>query len=144
MFFHLLLFSGNQSKNSGTNPLLTLINVFGCQNMRSFFFLLPYFRKVDLGSRGYLKSLKVKFFSCLTIFFDWLKKQNSKKDSELPLNHYSTVYFRCYFNLVFTTHEAGLLCCVQMKAQILEPVNWLWGNWPVAEEIKIWTGIFIL
>ena len=52
-----------------------------------------------------------------------MKKQNSKKDSDLPLNHYITVNFRCYFKLVSTTHEAGLLRCAQMKAQILEPVN---------------------
>ena len=35
-----------------------------------------------------------------------MKKQKSKKDSDLPLNHYITVNFRCYLNLVFTTHEA--------------------------------------
>ena len=32
-----------------------------------------------------------------------MKKQNSKKDSDLPLNHYITVNFRCYLNLVFDT-----------------------------------------
>ena len=69
-FFICFCFQTISQKNSGTNPLLPLINVFGCQNMRSFFFLLPCFCKVDLGSRGYLKSLKVKFLSCLTIFFD--------------------------------------------------------------------------
>ena len=58
-----------------------------------------------------------------------MKKQNLKKDSDLPLNNDITVNFRCYFNLVSTTHEACPLCCAQMKAQILEPVNWLWYNW---------------
>ena len=52
-----------------------------------------------------------------------MKKQNSKKDSDLLLNHYITVNFKCYFNLVSVTHETHLLCSVQMKAQILEPVN---------------------
>ena len=31
-----------------------------------------------------------------------MKKQNSKKYSDLPLNHYIAVNFRCYFNLVST------------------------------------------
>ena len=52
-----------------------------------------------------------------------MKKQNLKKDSNLLLNNDITVNFRCYFNLVSTTHEACPLCCAQMKAQILEPVN---------------------
>ena len=52
-----------------------------------------------------------------------MKKQNSKKDSDLLLNHYITVNFKCYFNLVSTTHETHLLFSVQMKAEILEPVN---------------------
>ena len=52
-----------------------------------------------------------------------MKKQNSKKDSHLLLNHYITVNSKCYFNLVSTTHETHLLCSVQMKAQSLEPVN---------------------
>ena len=52
-----------------------------------------------------------------------MKKQISKKDSHLLLNHYITVNFKCYFNLVSTTHETHLLCSVQMKAQSLQPVN---------------------
>lgn len=52
-----------------------------------------------------------------------MKKQISKKDSHLLLNHYITVNFKCYFNLVSTTHETHLLCSVQMKAQSLELVN---------------------
>ena len=58
-----------------------------------------------------------------------MKKQNFNKHSDLPLNHYITVDFRRYFNMVSTTHEAGSLCCAQMKAHILEPVNWLLYNW---------------
>ena len=52
-----------------------------------------------------------------------MKKQNFNKHSDLPLNHYITVDFRRYFNMASTTHEAGSLCCAQMKAHILEPVN---------------------
>ena len=52
-----------------------------------------------------------------------MKKQYLKKHSDLPLNHYITVNSRCYFNLVSTTHELGPVCCAQMKAHILEPVN---------------------
>ena len=52
-----------------------------------------------------------------------MKKQNLKKDSHLPLNNDIAVNFRCYFNLVSTTHGACLLCCAQMKAQIFEPAN---------------------
>ena len=52
-----------------------------------------------------------------------MKKQYFKKHLDLPLNHYITVNFRCYFNLDSTTHEAGPLCYAQMKAHILEPVN---------------------
>ena len=47
-----------------------------------------------------------------------MKKQNLKKDSDLPLNNDITVNFRCYFNFVSTTNEACPLCCTQMKAQI--------------------------
>ena len=57
-----------------------------------------------------------------------MKKQYFKKHLDLPLNHYITVNFRCYFNLDSTTHEAGPLCCAQMKAHILESVNWLLYN----------------
>ena len=56
-----------------------------------------------------------------------MKKQNLKKDSHLPLNNDIAVNFRCYFNLVSTTHGACLLGCAQMKAQIFEPANWLWA-----------------
>ena len=52
-----------------------------------------------------------------------MKKQNLKKDSNLPLNHDITVNFRSCFNLVSTSHEACPLCRAQMKEQILEPVN---------------------
>ena len=52
-----------------------------------------------------------------------MEKQNSKKDSDLPLNHYITVNFRSYFNLVSMTHEIRPPCCSQMKAQTFELVN---------------------
>ena len=52
-----------------------------------------------------------------------MKKQNLKKDSELPLNNGNIVNFRCHFNLVSTIHESCPLCCAQMKVQVLEPVN---------------------
>ena len=52
-----------------------------------------------------------------------MEKQDSKKDSDLPLNHYITVNFSYYFNLVFTTHVTRPPCCAQMKAQTSEPVN---------------------
>ena len=59
--FHFLIcfcFQTISQKNSGTNPLPHLINVGGCQNMCSFWFLLyPCFCSVDLGGRGNLKSL---------------------------------------------------------------------------------------
>ena len=45
-----------------------------------------------------------------------MKKQNSKKDSDLPLNLYVTANFRCYFDLVSTTNETYPLCYAQMKA----------------------------
>ena len=52
-----------------------------------------------------------------------MKKQNLKEDSDLPLNHYITVNFKCYFNLISTTHGTRPQRCAQMKAQILEPAN---------------------
>ena len=63
-------------KNNRTNPLPPLINVAGCQNMCSFWFLLlPCFWNIDLGGGG-IYSLcfwyRESFFSCPTIFFDWL------------------------------------------------------------------------
>ena len=52
-----------------------------------------------------------------------MEKQNSKKDTDLPINHYITVNFRCSFNFASTAHETCPLCCAQMKAQVLEPLN---------------------
>ena len=52
-----------------------------------------------------------------------MEKQISKKETDLPLNSYIYSKFQILFQLVFTTHETRPLCCAQMKAQFLEPLN---------------------
>ena len=62
-------------KNCGANPLPSLINVAGCQNVQFFiFFSFPAFTTLILGKEGFkvfaFDILKVALVVPLAIFFD--------------------------------------------------------------------------